>query len=66
MLEKSESETEDEDCVINVNALHLRLENWDVTGEKTLCSWRIQVPRSLEQVVSWLKKELRWIADNVK
>ena len=41
MLEKRESETENEDCGIKLHTLHLRLKNCGIMGGKGLCRRKI-------------------------
>ena len=55
MFEARESETEIEQHVIEVYALHLRLKNWRIMGVKVPCRWRIQVSSNPEQeAMSWV------------
>ena len=55
MFEKRETETENEECVIEVYTLHLGLKNWSVMSEKNPCRGRIQANSNLGHVVIfWL------------
>ena len=51
ILEKRESETVNEECVVKVYAFLLRLEKMRYNGRKATCKRRIQVSSNLEQVV---------------